>query len=113
MTADATVQNGTMQLNESNVIENVNDINVPAGSVVQVIAARNAKGRKVQINNISATPTVCRVGANGVTAAQGTPLIGSINAPSGWMVATRAPIYVRNTSADDATISVTEFYSND
>lgn len=113
VTANATVENGTMQLNEPNVIANATDVNVPAGTVVQVVAARNAKGRKVQISNVSATPTVCRVGATGVTATQGTPLIGSINAPSSWMVPTRAAIFVRNTSAEAATISVTEFYSND
>lgn len=113
VTADATVQNGTMQLNESNVINHLNDVTIPANGIVELVPARNAKGRRVQISNISSTVTLCRIGGAGVTASQGTPLRGSENVPASWLISTRAAIYARNTSGDTAKISLTEFYSND
>lgn len=111
--ASATVENGSMQLNEPNVINHLNDVTIPANGIVELVPARDAKGRRVQMSNISATLTLCRIGGAGVTASQGTPLRGSENVPASWLISTRAAIYARNTSGDTAKISLTEFYSND
>lgn len=113
VTANATVQNGSMQLNEPNVIGTVIDVTVAAGASAEIVPARAAKGRRIQLNNVSESKTVCRVGDASVAANRGTPLIGSKDIPSGWIVATRAAVHVFNASTEPAKISVTELYSND
>lgn len=106
VTASATVEDGTMTSQSTNVVDDAADMAIPAGQKVQVIAASADKRRTVIIQNISATETECRVGGSNVAAGRGALFTGSKAAPASLEFDTTGALFVFNNSAQAALISV-------
>lgn len=106
VTAQATVENGTMTSQSPLALGESADIPVAAGATVQVMSATTKARRVVTLQNISAELTTLRVGGATVAANRGAILSGSINAIASAEFETVGAVYVHNTSAAAATVSV-------
>ncbi|MGR5276504.1 hypothetical protein ACPV5J_07485 [Vibrio rotiferianus] len=94
----------------SSGMDSLPDKTVNAGQTVTINS--NKLGRKqTLIQVISDDVTALRVGGAGVSANAGALLKGSINAPASMVIDNAAPVYVHNTSATAAKISVTEVFA--
>jgi hypothetical protein len=106
VTAEATVENGTVTSQSPNVNSQSNDVVVAAGATVTVLVANGAVNRRVVIvQNISAAFTQVRVSASPAVN-RGALLAGSIDAISSLEIETVAEIKAYNASATPATLTV-------
>jgi hypothetical protein len=107
VTASATVEDGTVTNLSHTSLEQSNDIAVPGNSTVTVLVADNVSfKRTVNIQNISATETLLRVGGNAVAANQGAIIKGSMDAIASWESDNLGVIKVHNESASAAKVSI-------
>ncbi|MBN7820528.1 hypothetical protein [Bowmanella yangjiangensis] len=106
VTAQATVENGTMTSQSPNAVSDAIDISVAAGAKVQILGSTTKARRVVTLQNISTEPTTLRVGGATVAANRGAILRGSIDSIASAEVETVGAVYVHNTSLVAATVSV-------
>lgn len=106
VTAEATVEDGTVTSQSPTTLGEVDDITVAAGAKVQVLAATAKDRRLVTLQNLSADMTLLRVGGATVAAGRGAILRGSLDAIASAELESVAAIYVFNESASPATVSV-------
>lgn len=106
VTAEATVENGTVTSQSPNVNSQVNDITIAAGSTVTVLPASPTDKRRVAIlQNISDSATVLRIGG-APTANAGAILAGSINGIASLEFDTTGELKAYNASGAPAKVSV-------
>lgn len=104
--AQATVENGSIIPLSPALVNQLNDVNIPANSAVTIMPANpTAKRRVVILQNISAEQTILRIGSTPAVNA-GALLPGSINAIATLEIDTKGEIRARNISATAATVSV-------
>lgn len=106
VTAEATVQNGTVISQSQTTMSDAVDVTIAANSRVKVVSADASERRTVILQNISAALTSCRVGGATVAANRGLLLAGSISAPAALEFDCKGDIWVWNASASVATFAV-------
>jgi len=106
VTAEATVQNGTVTSQSITTLGDAPDIAVAAGARVLVAAAVANERRTVFLQNISATNTNLRIGGATVAANRGFLLSGTKAAPGAMELDCKGDVYVWNESASAALVSV-------
>jgi hypothetical protein len=106
VSATAVVNNGTVTVQSITTLGDVADIAIPANSRALVAAAVSDQHRTVFIQNISASNTSLRIGGATVAANRGFLLTGSINAPGAMELDCKGDLYVWNSSASPALVSV-------
>ena len=112
VTADATVQDGSMKQIVPNAALTLPDVTIPAGQTVEVIAERaGAFNRKVILQTVSESATTVRVGfTSDLTAGEGVVLRGYKDSPASIELTQATAVYVHNESAEAAKISVSEVW---
>lgn len=106
VTAQATVQNGTVTAQSIASLSDLVDVAIPANSRALVVPAVANERRIVFLQNISATSTTMRVGGATVAANRGFLLAGSIQAPGAMEIDLKGDLYVWNASASAGLVSV-------
>lgn len=115
--ATSTVENGTINILSNDVLLPLNITTLQAGQSAQIVAPRNAVGRKITLQVISnptaaAPVSVIHVGHNSsIDNSKGAVLSGSIDAIGSAEFATTSAIFVHNASASEAKICGIEQYS--
>ena len=106
VTAEATVENGTVTNQSPDTVSQALDITIAAGATVTLLAASPTDKRRVCLfQNISDATTVLRVGG-APTATAGALLAGSIDAIATMEIDTIGEIKAHNASATAAKVSV-------
>lgn len=107
VTAQATVENGTVTNLSHLTLEDAADLTINAGATVTVLAADNAASKRtVLVQNISATETQLRVGGATVAAGRGAIIKGSIDAIASYENNILGAVKVHNESATAAKITL-------
>lgn len=105
VTADATVENGTVTSQSPNVLTDVPDIKILPGQSVILAAATSNKRRVITVQNISTEFTPVRIGS-APSANQGLYLGGSLSAPSSVEFESIALVQAFNAGSTEATINL-------
>lgn len=106
VTAEATVENGTVTSQSPNINSQVADITIAAGATTTILAASPTDKRRVAIlQNISDTATVLRIGG-APTVNAGAILAGSIDGIASLEFDTIGELKAFNASAQPAKVSV-------
>lgn len=105
VTADATVENGTVTTQSPDTLTDVQDIKILPGQSAIIAASSSAKKRVIIAQNISAEFTAVRIG-KAPSASQGLYLGGSLNAPSSLELESLDMLRAFNAGTTEATISV-------
>lgn len=108
VTAQATVENGTVSLIRPDALVTSIDKTIPANSRLKVASALVGRDR-VFLQILSGTTTVCRVGDVSCGSNRGVLVSGDINNPGSVDMETSGDVYVFNTDmTNTATVSVLE-----
>ena len=107
VTAQATVENGTMHVILGTTIADSPDISINAKSKKLLLAA-NSDRKAVLIQVISSKKTQLRIGGVSVTAGRGAVVAGSINAIGSMPIETSGAIYAFNESSEQAKVAIVE-----
>lgn len=107
VTAEATVENGTMHVLAASSLADIADININANSAKDILVA-NADRKSALIQVISATKTPVRIGGATVASGRGIYASGSLANPAIIPISAKGLIRIYNDSNEQATISVTE-----
>lgn len=111
VSAEATVENGSMSIWSSNVLEAVGNVSIPAGQVAQIVPARNQIARRVDMQVISDEITTLHIGSdNTINADKGLIVRGSIDVIGSGTISTSSAIWAYNDSDSTATVAVVEQY---
>lgn len=110
VTADATVENGSMKQIVPDAALTLSDVIIEPGQTVKVIDERTgAFNRKVLLQTVSESPTSVRVGFNStLTSGEGVLMRGYKDSPASVEVNQTTAIFVHNASTETAKISVSE-----
>lgn len=106
VTAQATVENGTVTSQSPTTMSQAADITVPAGQRVKLVSADASTRKTAFVQNISAAFTNCRIGGATVGAGSGLLLSGSQDAPAVLEIDCKGDIYAHNESGTAAKFAV-------
>lgn len=107
VTAEATVENGTMHLIAAGSLADIVDITINANSAKDILVA-NADRKSALIQVISATKTPVRIGGATVASGRGIYASGSLANPAIIPISVKGLIRIYNDSNEQATISAVE-----
>lgn len=107
VTAQATVENGTVHVVPGTNLHADQDKTIGTGSKVKLLAA-NPNRKSVLVQVISESRTRLRIGSSSVSAGRGVFIAGSITAPASMTIECSGDVYAFNESDETATVAVTE-----
>lgn len=110
VTAQATVENGTVTSQSHTTASQAADITVAANTRVKLIAGDTSIRKTAFIQNISAAFTDCRIGGATVAAGSGLLLSGSKDAPAVLEIDCKGDLYAHNESGTPAKFAVMWVY---
>jgi hypothetical protein len=103
VTAEATVQDGTVTSQSQETVGQQADITIPPATKVKVLSASSDIRRTAFIQLISSSvTTICRVGDSTVDANSGLYLFGSTGAPAVLEIDLKGELWILNTHASNS-----------
>jgi hypothetical protein len=103
VTAEATVQNGTVTSQSQTTVGQVPDITIPPSTKVKVLGASSATKRTAFIQCLNSSgSTYCRLGGSDVTATSGLQLSGTSGSPGALEIDLKGELWVFNTHATNS-----------